>query len=59
MLEQANWIAGIVAGIVAVLGLFLWRRKKSASISQNARVSGQSNTVKQRANYKNGKVDGD
>lgn len=48
MLEQVYWIAGIVAAIAAVLGLFLWRKKGTNNISQNANVSGQGNTVNQR-----------
>lgn len=40
MLEQGYWIAGIVAAIAAVVGLFLWRKKGATNVNQNAKVSG-------------------
>ena len=48
MLEQVYWGAGIVVAVVAVIGLFQWRKSQSADINQNAKVSGQGNTVNQR-----------
>lgn len=59
MLEQANWIAGIIAAAVAVVGLFLWRKKGSTNINQNANVSGRNNTVNQHLDSKSGEGNGD
>jgi glycerol uptake facilitator-like aquaporin len=59
MLEQAYWVAGIVAAIVAVVGLFLWRKKGTTNINQNAKVSGQGNTVNQRLDSNSSESNGD
>jgi len=58
MLEQSSWIAGIVAAVVAVAGLFYWRKKGGVDINQNANVSGQGNTVNQRLNNKSDESNG-
>lgn len=59
MLEQGYWIAGIVAAIAAVLGLFLRRKKGTTNVSQNAKVSGQGNTVNQRLDSNSIESNGD
>ena len=59
MLEQGYWIAGIVAAIAAVVGLFLWRKKGATNVNQNAKVSGQSNTVNQRLDSNSSESNGD
>lgn len=46
MLEQASWMAGIVAAVAAVIALVLRGRARSVQKNiQNARVSGQNNRV--------------
>lgn len=52
MLEQVYWCAGIVVAVVAVIGLLRWRKSPFADINQNAKVSGQGNTVNQRMDNK-------
>ena len=59
MLEQSYWIAGIVAAVVAVIGLFHWRNRGATDINQNANVSGQNNTVNQRLDNKSDEGNGD
>lgn len=59
MLEQAYWIAGIVVAVVAVVGLLRWRKGPSTNIDQNAKVSGQGNTVNQRVGSQNGEGSSD
>lgn len=59
MLEQGYWIAGIVAAIAAVVGLFLWRKKATTNVNQNAKVSGQGNTVSQRLDSNSSESNGD
>ncbi|QFS96077.1 hypothetical protein FIV06_01515 [Labrenzia sp. THAF191b] len=55
MLETLYWVAGIVVAVVAVLGLFLkLRSAKTTTNTQNARVSGQNNTVQQNAENRSG-----
>lgn len=50
MLEQAAWIAGIVAAIAAVLALYKGvTRKKVQNNSQDARIKGNGNSVNQSA----------
>lgn len=59
MLEQGYWIAGIVAAIAAVVGLFFWRKKGTTNVNQKAKVSGQSNTVNQRLDSNSSESNGD
>lgn len=59
MLQQGYWIAGIVAAIAAVVGLFLWRKRRTTNINQNAKVSGQGNTVSQRLDSNSSESNGD
>lgn len=55
MLKELYWVAGIVVAMVAVVGLFLkLRSNKSINTNQNARISGQSNTVQQNAYNRSG-----
>ncbi|MGH1444914.1 MAG: hypothetical protein ACRBBO_02600 [Cognatishimia sp.] len=58
MLEQSYWIAGIVVAVVAVIGLFRWRKRGATDINQNANVSGQGNTVNQRLDNKSDEGNG-
>ena len=55
MLENWYWIAGIVMAVVAVVGLFV-RSKPMNSVQnrQNAKVSGQNNTVSQASETQTG-----
>lgn len=49
MLEEASWIATIVGAVITLLGL-IWVGKtisNRTNTKQNARVSGQNNTVNQ------------
>lgn len=49
MLEVASWIATIVGAVITLLGL-IWVGKtisNRTNTKQNARVSGQNNTVNQ------------
>ena len=59
MLEQVYWIAGIIVAAVAVIGLLLRPKKGATNNNQNAKVSGQSNTVNQRLDNKSSEGDGD
>lgn len=59
MLEQGYWIAGILMAVVAVAGLLRWRKNGTTNVNQNAKISGQKNTVNQRADRKNGEGNGD
>ncbi len=55
MLENAYWIAGIVLAIATVIGLLVkLNRGKSITTNQNARISGQNNTVNQSAKSRDG-----
>jgi glycerol-3-phosphate acyltransferase PlsY len=55
MLEKIYWVAGIVVAIAAVIGLFTkFKGGKSTTTNQNARVSGQNNTVNQSAENRSG-----
>lgn len=50
MLENGYYVAGIVGGAVAVIGLFLkFRHRTTSSNNQNAKVSGNNNSVSQAA----------
>jgi len=50
MLEQAAWIAGIIAAIAAVLALYKSvTRKNVQTNSQDANIKGNGNSVKQNA----------
>lgn len=53
MLEQGYWIAGIVAAVVTVIGLFI-SRKSSVQNKQSAKVSGQHNAVNQSSEIQTG-----
>jgi len=49
MLEEASWIATIIAAVIALIAL-LWAGRKilnRMSAKQHARVTGQNNTVNQ------------
>lgn len=49
MLEEASWIATIVGVLITLLGL-IWAGKTISNrinTKQNARISGQNNTVNQ------------
>ncbi|UOA14039.1 hypothetical protein [Sulfitobacter dubius] len=59
MLEQGYWIAGIVAAIAAVVGLFRWQKKGITNVNQNAKVSGQNHTVHQRLDSNSSESNGD
>ena len=59
MLEQGYWIAGIVGAIAAVVGLFRLRKRGTTNVNQNAKVSGQSNTVNQRLDNNSSESNGD
>lgn len=55
MLEQGYWIAGIVAAVAVVIGLFIKAKTKSSVQNrQNAKVSGQHNAVNQSSEIQNG-----
>lgn len=55
MLENWYWIAGIVMAVVAVVSLFVRSKpKNSVENRQNAKVSGQNNTVSQRSETQTG-----
>ncbi|TDE32924.1 hypothetical protein [Antarcticimicrobium sediminis] len=54
-LQNGYLIAGIVVAIVAVVTLFLKLRKKASSTNnQNAKASGQNNSVSQYSNISTG-----
>lgn len=55
VLEQWNWVAGIVVAVVAVIGLF-FRSKAGTSVEnrQSAKVSGQNNTISQASETRTG-----
>lgn len=54
MLENLNWIAGIVVAIIAVLTYFRRNDKsRDATNTQNAKVSGRNNSVTQSSNVAN------
>lgn len=54
-LEDGYLIAGIVVAIVAVVTLFLQFRDKSPSTTnQNAKISGQHNSITQNSNISTG-----
>ncbi len=55
MLEEASWIAGIAAAIFGAIGVF-WAARHFTnrnSIKQNAKVSGQDNSINQNTEIKN------
>ena len=58
-LEKIYWIAGIVSAFSGVVALFKFMQNRRTSIKQNAKVSGQNNSVSQRVENKGDERHGD